>query len=78
MTSLPADLYGIADRGRIECGAWADLVVFDQQRIVDRATYERPFVPPEGLRDCFVNGTAVLRNGDYTGARPGRVLRGGR
>jgi len=78
MTSLPADLFGIADRGRIECGAWADLVVFDQRRIVDRATYERPFVPPEGLRDCFVNGTAVLRNGDYTGARPGRVLRGGR
>jgi N-acyl-D-amino-acid deacylase len=78
MTSLPADLFGIANRGRIELGAWADLVVFDSLRIVDRATYERPFVPPEGLRDCFVNGTAVLRNGDYTGARPGRVLRGGR
>ena len=53
-------------------------VGIDGGRIVDRATYERPFVPPEGLRDCFVNGTAVLRNGDYTGARPGRVLRGGR
>ena len=78
MTSLPADLFGIAGRGRIACDAWADLVVFDSKRIVDRATYERPFVPPEGLRDCFVNGTAVLRNGEYTGARPGRVLRGGR
>jgi N-acyl-D-amino-acid deacylase len=78
MTSLPADLFGIANRGRIERGAWADLVIFDPARIVDRATYERPCVPPEGLRDCFVNGTAVLRNGDYTGARPGRVLRGGR
>jgi N-acyl-D-amino-acid deacylase len=78
MTSLPADLFGIANRGRIALNAWADLVVFDSLRIVDRATYERPFVPPEGLRDCFVNGTAVLRNGDYTGARPGRVLRGGR
>jgi N-acyl-D-amino-acid deacylase len=78
MTSLPADLFGIADRGRIALGAWADLVVFDPLRIVDRATYEHPFVPPEGLRDCFVNGTAVLRNGEYTGARPGRVLRGGR
>jgi N-acyl-D-amino-acid deacylase len=78
MTSLPAALFGIADRGRIELGAWADLVVFDDRRIVDRATYERPFVPSEGLRDCFVNGEAVLRNGDYTGARPGRVLRGGR
>jgi N-acyl-D-amino-acid deacylase len=78
MTSLPADLFGIADRGRIERGRHADLVVFDHKTIVDRATYERPFVPPEGLRDCFVNGTAVLRNGDHTGARPGRVLRGGR
>jgi N-acyl-D-amino-acid deacylase len=78
MTSLPADLFGIAGRGRIAPGAWADLVVFDAGRIADRATYERPCVPPEGLRDCFVNGMAVLRNGDYTGARPGRVLRGGR
>jgi N-acyl-D-amino-acid deacylase len=78
MTSLPADLFGIAGRGRIAPGAWADLVVFDPARIVDRATYENPCVPPEGLRDCYVNGTAVLRNGDYTGARPGRVLRGGR
>lgn len=78
MTSLPAALFGLADRGRIEPGAWADLVVFDPARIVDRATYENPCVPPEGLRDCYVNGTAVLRNGDYTGARPGRVLRGGR
>jgi N-acyl-D-amino-acid deacylase len=78
MTSLAADQFGIADRGRIITGAHADLVVFDHQRIVDRATYERPFVPPEGLRDVFVNGTAVLRNGSYTGARPGRVLRGGR
>jgi N-acyl-D-amino-acid deacylase len=78
MTSLPADLFGIAGRGRIGLGAWADLVVFDAKRIVDRATYEHPFVPPEGLRDCFVNGTAVLRDGVYTGARPGRVLRGGR
>jgi N-acyl-D-amino-acid deacylase len=78
MTSLPADLFGIAGRGRIALGAWADLVVFDAKRIVDRATYERPFVPPEGLRDCFVNGTAVIRAGEYTGTRPGRVLRGGR
>jgi N-acyl-D-amino-acid deacylase len=77
-TSLPADLYGLADRGRIAIGAHADLVVFDPQHIVDRATYEQPFLPPEGVRDVFVNGTAVIRDASYTGERPGRVLRGGR
>jgi N-acyl-D-amino-acid deacylase len=71
-------LFGLAGRGRIAPGAWADLVVFDPERIADRATYERPFVAPEGIRDCFVNGTPVIRDGSYTGARPGRVLRGGR
>jgi N-acyl-D-amino-acid deacylase len=78
MTSLPADLFGLADRGRIALGAHADLVVFDPRTIVDRATYERPFQQPAGVRDVFVNGTAVLRDATYTGARPGRVLRGGR
>ena len=78
MTSLPADLFGLVDRGRIAVGAHADLVVFDPQHIVDRATYEQPFVAPDGVRDVFVNGTAIVRAAAYTGARPGRVLRGGR
>jgi N-acyl-D-aspartate/D-glutamate deacylase len=78
MTSLPADLFGLAGRGRIALGAHADLVVFDPQTIVDRATYERPFQPPTGIRHVFVNGTPVVNDGAYTGERPGRVLRGGR
>jgi N-acyl-D-amino-acid deacylase len=78
MTSLPADLFGLAGRGRIEPGAHADLVVFDPATIVDRATYERPFQAAEGIRHVVVNGTPVMRDGLYTGARPGRVLRGGR
>jgi N-acyl-D-aspartate/D-glutamate deacylase len=78
MTSLPADLYGLAERGRIAPGLWADLVLFEPDGIVDRATYDRPFVAPDGIRACFVNGAAVMRDGTYTGARPGRVLRGGR
>jgi N-acyl-D-amino-acid deacylase len=78
MTSLPADLFGLAGRGRIALGAHADLVVFDPQTIVDRATYERPFQAPEGIRHVYVNGTPVLHAGEYTGERPGRVLRGGR
>jgi N-acyl-D-aspartate/D-glutamate deacylase len=78
MTSLPADLFGLAGRGRIALGAHADLVVFDPQTIVDRATYERPFQTPDGIRHVYVNGTPVLHAGEYTGERPGRVLRGGR
>jgi len=78
MTALPADLFGLAGRGRIALGAHADLVVFDPQTIVDRATYERPFQAPEGIRHVYVNGTPVLHAGAYTGERPGRVLRGGR
>ncbi len=78
MTSLPAALFGLHDRGTIASGMHADLVVFDPVRIVDRATYEQPFVPPEGIRDVYVNGEAVLRDGAMTGSRPGRVLRNGR
>ena len=78
MTSLPAQQFGLHGRGTIAPGMCADAVVFDERRIVDRATYERPFVPPEGIRDVYVNGRAVMRDGATTGARPGRVLRGGR
>ncbi|MBV8582263.1 MAG: amidohydrolase family protein [Candidatus Eremiobacteraeota bacterium] len=78
MTSLPAAQFGLRERGRIAPGMHADLVVFDEEHVVDRATYERPFVPPDGIRDVFVNGRAVVRGGALTGARPGRVLRNGR
>ncbi len=75
MTSLPAQLFGLHERGTVAPGMHADLVVFDPERIVDRATYERPFAPPEGVRDVYVNGRAVLRDGELTGTRPGRPLR---
>ncbi|MGD0053611.1 MAG: amidohydrolase family protein, partial [Vulcanimicrobiaceae bacterium] len=78
MTSLPAARFGLHERGTIAVGMYADLVVFDPERIVDRATYAQPCVPPEGVRDVYVNGRAVVRDGAATGARPGRVLRGGR
>jgi N-acyl-D-amino-acid deacylase len=78
MTSLPAAHFGLRDRGTVAPGMHADLVVFDDEHVVDRASYENPFVPPDGIRDVYVNGRAVLRDGTMTGARPGRVLRGGR
>ena len=78
MTSLPAAQFGLVQRGRIEVGNWADLVVFDPNAIIDRATYDDPFLAPAGIRSVVVNGRAVIRNGEFTRAYPGRVLRNGR
>jgi N-acyl-D-amino-acid deacylase len=78
MTSLPADIFGIAGRGRLQTGAFADLVLFDPAGVRDTATYERPFSYPVGIERVWVNGRAVVRDGQPTGALPGRVLRGGR
>jgi len=75
MTGLPAAKFGFADRGAIRPGAFADLVVFDPSRIADVATYEDPCRFPAGIRAVFVNGVAVAREGEHTGARPGRALR---
>ena len=75
MTGMPAAKFKLADRGVIRPGAFADLVVFDPARIADTATYEDPKRFPDGIRAVFVNGTAVARDGQHTGARPGRALR---
>ncbi len=78
MTALPAAIFGLRDRGVIAPEAFADIVLFDPETIRDTATYERPFALAEGIPYVYVNGTCVLRDGAHTGARPGRVLRGGR
>jgi N-acyl-D-amino-acid deacylase len=77
MTALPAQQFGIAGRGTIAIGGYADLVLFDPATIVDTATYERPYAYPIGIDHVWVNGCAVVRDGRTTGARPGRALRGG-
>lgn len=77
MTSLPAQIFRLRDRGTIEPGMFADLVLFDSETIRDTATYEAPYSFPSGIRDVYVNGNAVYRNGEFTSALPGRVLRGG-
>lgn len=76
MTSWPATRMRLADRGVIREGAWADVVVFDYERIQDTATYEKPLGSPEGIDLVVVNGRVVMENGVHTGVRPGRVLRG--
>jgi N-acyl-D-amino-acid deacylase len=77
MSSLPAEIFGLAGRGSISVGNYADLVLFDAETIADTATYERPMSYPNGIDAVWVNGTQVASGGAHTGARPGRVLRGG-
>jgi N-acyl-D-amino-acid deacylase len=76
LTSLPMDNLGIARRGRLQKGHFADVVVFDPARIQDHATYEKPHQYATGMAHVLVNGVPVLRDGKHTGARPGRVVRG--
>jgi len=78
MTWLPARRLGLNDRGIVRRGAYADLVLFDPERVADQATYDDPIRPPVGIKAVVVNGQVVARDGELTGALPGRVLRGGR
>jgi N-acyl-D-amino-acid deacylase len=75
MTSLPAAVFGIADRGIIREGAIADVVVFDPERVRDTATYADPHHLAEGVSYVLVNGDVVLDGGAFTDALPGKVLR---
>jgi len=75
MTSLPADIIGLGDRGRIANNLPADLVLFDRDHVTDHATLEQPRARATGIRATFVNGQPVIRDGRFTGALPGQVLR---
>jgi len=75
MTSLPAQRFKLKDRGLIRVGFKADLVVFDPNQIIDRATFEQPELTAQGVNRVFVNGTEVWTDGHVTGNRPGRPLR---
>ena len=78
MTSFPAATYGITDRGRLAPGAFADAVVFDPATVADRATFEQPHRYATGVRHVLVNGQLVVKDGEHTGATPGRAVRRGR
>jgi dihydroorotase/N-acyl-D-amino-acid deacylase len=75
MTRMPAERIGLTERGRIESGAVADIVVFDPAGVIDRATFADPHRYAEGVHHVFVAGEAVLLDKEPTGARPGRILR---
>jgi N-acyl-D-amino-acid deacylase len=76
LTSLPATNLGLKDRGSLKAGYAADIVVFDPARVGDTATFAKPQQLATGVRDVFVNGVQVLKDGRHTGAKPGRVVRG--
>jgi N-acyl-D-amino-acid deacylase len=74
MTGLPAQRLGWKDRGTLREGAYADLVLFNPETIIDRSTFQKPFELPSGIEKVFTNGVLVWDAGKATGARPGRVL----
>ncbi len=75
MTSLTAGQFGLKDRGVLRAGAFADLVLFDPDRVLDTATFDDPKRPAAGITMVLVNGRTVWEDGSHSGARPGRPLR---
>jgi N-acyl-D-amino-acid deacylase len=76
LTALPASNLRIHKRGILKTGNFADLAIFDPGTIKDLATFEQPHQYADGMVHVFVNGVQVLENGEHTGAKPGRVIRG--
>jgi len=76
LTSLPASNLGLRDRGQLKPGMAADVVLFDPVTIADHSTFEKPMQFATGVRDVFVNGVQVLKDGEPTRAKPGRFVRG--
>lgn len=76
LTSLPASNLNIQKRGLLKPGFYADIAIFDPEKIQDHATFEKPHQYATGMVHVLVNGTPVLKDGEHTGARPGRVVRG--
>ncbi|MEP5613370.1 MAG: D-aminoacylase [Cyclobacteriaceae bacterium] len=76
LTSLSASKLKVKKRGMLRVGNYADVVVFDANKIIDKATFEDPHQFAEGMVHVFVNGSQVLKNGEHTDAKPGRFVRG--
>lgn len=76
LSSLPAENLKLRDRGALKEGYFADIVIFDPAKVQDHSTFEKPHQYSTGVRDVFVNGVQVLKNGEHTGAKPGEVVYG--
>jgi N-acyl-D-amino-acid deacylase len=77
MTGYSAETFGLIDRGIIKPGAFADITIFDEDTVLDRATFDKPMTPAAGIDTVLVNGSIVWESGGATGRRPGHVLRNG-
>ena len=78
-SGLPAEIFGLQNRGHLQEGEWADIVIFDLERIEDRADYDQPFAEPVGISYVIVNGVITVEKGSFTGEPPsGRSLRNSR
>jgi N-acyl-D-amino-acid deacylase len=75
MTGMPAAQLGLPDRGAVREAAAADLVLFDFDKIIDRATFDAPHQYPDGIDSVIVNGELVVHRGEHLGAKPGRILK---
>jgi len=75
MTSLTAEKFGLAGRGRIMNGYYADLVIFNPDTVIDLSTWEDPHRYSRGIEYVIVNGEVVIDQGEHTGRLPGKVLR---
>jgi len=76
LTALPARTFKIKDRGELKPGYWADVVVFDPEKIKDQATFKDPHQYSSGFRLVMVNGTIVVEKDKHNGAGPGQIIRG--
>ena len=73
---MPAENLKLRNRGALKQGYFADVVIFDPAKVEDHATFEKPHQYSTGVRDVFVNGVQVLKDGEHTGAKPGEVVHG--
>ena len=76
LSGLPAGNLGLDRRGLLKEGYFADVAIFDPAAVADRATFEKPHQYAAGMRHVLVNGQIVLKDGEHTGALPGRALKG--
>lgn len=75
ITSIPVQRFGLEKRGTLKNGYFADIVIFDPDKVIDKATWTDPHQYPEGIEYVLVNGSVVIKEGDHTGDLPGKVLR---